>query len=96
MGAKGRIATKLRGLLEAEGFDVAFLTPAAGYWRSNRMADVYRWEGRGNAITVKGLPRGMPVSFGCWDTMTECARQGIHIERDEGRGTHFMIWPRAT
>lgn len=83
VGVKGR----LKLLLEAEGFQVDWLSPAQGYWRR---ADVCRWEGGGTARSRADLRDGMQVSFSSWDTMTACARYGIEVVPD-GLATLFDV-----
>lgn len=45
------------------------LYPAKGSWRTDRRLDVYRWE-------VVAKKRGVPFVAGCWDTMTDCVKEG--------------------
>jgi len=78
MTREGRTRRKVRALLEAQGFIVEALIPAAGHYRSSPYADVYRWEGF-------GTKDGQQVSFCSWDTMTACAR-GITVEPDGALG----------
>ena len=61
---EGRIARKLRTMLEAEGFVVTHLTGAVGAWRK---AGVSRW----CAVARKD---GSQVIIESWDTMTKCVR----------------------
>jgi len=84
MPAEGRTRRRLREILEALGFQVEALRPALGYWRSDHRADVLRWEGVGRVRDWPGLPVGMSVQFGSWNTMTDCVRNGVDVEREEG------------
>lgn len=70
-----RTGDKLKKLLRAEGFEVTLLTPAQGYWRSSPFADCYRWK-------ALAMHKGVQVALGCWETMTECARNGVTVNPD--------------
>jgi hypothetical protein len=74
---------KLRTMLEALGFRDVRLHSARGYWRTDSHADVMRWEGQGETIL------GLPVTFGSWNTMTACVRQGIELDKE--RGAYFEV-----
>jgi hypothetical protein len=69
---------KLIELLEQEGFSEILLYPAQGVYRSNRHYDCYRWTGYGKK---QGLGK-LTVTLQSWDTMTDCARQGITISNE--------------
>ena len=53
------------------------MRPATGRWRSDRRLDVYRWE-----VFTRSRD-GLNVIFGCWDTMTQfakdAAKAGCHL-----------------
>ena len=83
-GIPGRIQCRLVELLEAEGFIDVKLSPAEGYWRSSPFADTYRWEGR----CREGVLLRCIYS---WDTMTQCVKMGIRIERDE---KDLLVWAK--
>lgn len=84
----GRVRERLARMLEAAftaigeeaSVQASELRPATGYWRTDHRADAFRWEGRcrvrlkDGTWTVRGLDS--------WDTMTDCVRSGVTIERD--------------
>lgn len=76
MSDEGRIARKLRSMIEALGFRNVQLEAARGYWRTDSRADVYRWEG--SAVRVAD---GIKFMLCSWETMTACTK-GIELSRD--------------
>lgn len=53
------------------------LIAAQGHWRSDVRADVYRWE--------SWLPvgkNGKKVNVCCWETMTQCVKNGVGFQWD--------------
>lgn len=64
---------KLIDLLAEEGFSNVRMFPAMG---AHRRHDVHRWE----AIADRG---GKPWNLYSWNTITECARNGIQVHPDE-------------
>lgn len=77
---------KLADLLRAEGFvvDASSLKDARGYWRTDVRADVYRWECY-EATRPQDNPNtpGIGVTACSWNTMTDCVRHGIVVEREK-------------
>lgn len=79
-----RLALKLEAAFLAIGevamVEAEALRSAAGYWRTDYRADTYRWEGQ---CRVR-LSDGSWMAFGLdsWDTMTDCVRSGVTVERD--------------
>ncbi len=54
------------------------ISPVQGFYRSNPMADIYRWE----LFTRDDC--GHPFVVGCWETLTEFVKQapkhGFHVD----------------
>lgn len=76
---------RLARLLCAEGFEVypEDLRPAQGRERSDWRLDIQRWNGHGRVTDGRyGLAPGFGVQFDSWDTMTDCVRRGIVLDRD--------------
>lgn len=73
------IQQRLIALLEKEGFRVSYISGVEGYWRKE---DVERWEGHGWRFMPE-LNKEVRVTFGCWNTMTECVKYGIYWEATE-------------
>ena len=71
-------------MLESLGFRDVKLWPAQGYWRTDSRADVYRWEGQGATLL------GLPVNFASRDTMTQCVRDGIVLDKEPGCMSSFF------
>lgn len=92
---EGRTRQRLRALLEGRGFHVDRLEPAQGYWRTDVRADVMRWEGSAQVYGWPGISDGLMVSLGSWNTMTDCVRNGIEIERDGGMFFDVSAKPEA-
>lgn len=83
---------RLTSLIESVGFRAVVLTPAKGAWRTDRRLDVYRWEGYGVTSGYAHLPDGLDVSFASCDTMTDCIRHGIILDKgDAGIPTDFLV-----
>ena len=72
-------------MLEALGIQVTYCHSNQGYWRMPQQ-DVYRWEWGGRL-------NGIPVTGGCWETMTECAKPGRHLEWNRKEDE---VWPVET
>jgi hypothetical protein len=93
-GSVGTTRKKLAKLLEAYGFEIMTgdLIPVQGVYRNSPYHDVQRWNGWGKAKGHATLNDGIEVSFGSWDTMTECVRHGIEVDQDyRDTATHFEI-----
>lgn len=83
---------RLAELIEMVGFRDVVLRPARGAWRTDVRLDVYRWEGIGVTRGHVSLPDGMDVSFASWDTMTDCLKHGIFVDKgDAGIATDFLV-----
>lgn len=98
--ARMRLRRKLAGQLEeafarigkAVSIDPSDLVPTQGYWRTNHLADVYRWEGWGR---VPGSQ--LEISIASWYTMTELVK-GVSVAPmlgQDGRQypNSFEAWP---
>ena len=89
----GRVRLRLAAMLSVElGKFVPpeDITPRLGAWRTRVGLDVCRWEGR---LPWPGYKEGAPVM--CWDTMSECVRFGVGVERDSSGGLDaFALDPR--
>lgn len=77
---------RLAELIAAQGYTVApeDLMPQTGAWRTDHRLDVCRWE---SVAFVDGNGRRWMVQ--CWDTMSDCVRYGVTIERD-GRNPSYL------
>lgn len=79
----GRVRERLAELLAEAGVVVHALAAAQGRERSDATFDIYRWEAHG---VTRGMP-GAPDGILCWvtsyDTMTDCVRRGLVLDRDE-------------
>lgn len=80
----GRLRKRLARLIEAHGFRVVRLHAAQGYVRAPRGTtgewdDCYRWEGY---VRRADSESDLEFHIGSFDTMTECVRYGLRIERD--------------
>lgn len=73
-GDDGPMAEKLRERLLKIGVDLIEFYPARGYWAQTAQ-DVLLWTGRAKIPGVDRL-----VHVGCWESATECGRQGIRPE----------------
>lgn len=95
MGAKrteaGKTRIALAKALGEAGYDVdpSDLFPQRGAWRTNRRLDVCRWE-----ATVRRRSDGLHLAVLCWDTMTECVRRGILVERDQRQSSFLNVWAK--
>lgn len=83
----GRVANKLRDLLEKEGFVVNFFMPALGHWRKHS-SDVHAWE-------AQAEHQGRTVTLCCWATMTECVSMGIAVTPDSESNHYFDVDPNS-
>jgi hypothetical protein len=84
----GRVAKRLTSMLEDLGFRDVVLVPARGYWRTDHRAPVVRWEGHGASVL------GLPCNFSSWNTMTECVRKGIVLDKEVGGASFFEVSAR--
>ena len=50
------------------------------------MLDVCRWEGRVPGDEAVPHEKGRDVGVFSWDTMTDCVRNGVSVERDDWGG----------
>ena len=79
VASEGRVAKRLRELLDARGFRSVELGAVLGRDRPDGRADVMRGVGR-----AYWGGHAMPFNLGSWDTMTECVKNGIEVRRDDG------------
>ena len=75
-GAETRLAQKLAPIFSEMTQSVVMwadikIFPARGYWRQKR-ADVQQFTG----YFLKG---NLKISFGCWESMTDCLRFGFEV-----------------
>jgi hypothetical protein len=76
---EGKIALKVEALLDAEGFTVdSFWFQLGGY--RTAMWDLASWGAQGY---WKDMPAGFKTSVHSWDTMTQCTKRGIRIDRSD-------------
>ena len=85
---EGRIKSKIRTLLLAEGFDVTLFWEQQGDYRIHK----YQWDLAcwGCHVTpTREFPhaaKGYTVDMACWSTMTECAKFGLTVEYHDRDG----------
>lgn len=63
---------------------------ATGFWRTNRHSDSYRWS---CTAALKEAP-GVKLLIDSYDTMTECARNGITLCKDRSRAITYEATAR--
>ncbi len=91
----GRVALKLKSMLEAEGFEIDNLTAVQGWDRSNSGSDTYRWSATGELrADSRHNSRKfaiIPVTIDSWDTMTKCTRNGFTIDVEQNKPWSFEV-----
>jgi hypothetical protein len=85
---EGRIKTKIRALLLAEGFEVTLFWEQHGDYRIHK----YQWDlacWGCHVIPTKDFPhaaKGFLIDMACWETMTDCARFGLTVDFEDRDG----------
>jgi hypothetical protein len=76
-GRKVRLkaSERCKEMIEALGVTDVRVSANKGYW-SHRQQDCYRWEFTGKRADAPSLS----VTGGCYDSMTDCAKPGVHLE----------------
>lgn len=80
----GSTAEALKVKLETLGFTRIELNPTRGFWLHSTQ-DCYRWEGH-------AVFDGCSAQLFSWNTMTQCVRSPIKVERDGVLGHTYEVW----